>query len=601
MLKSLKIIIAISCGFAAYFIGKEMLSMPLWGDWTLYLFLTSWAFVLTGCSFFISSLSNSGKLILYSLLSGVLLWLGFPPMTYSPLMFVALLPMLYVEQSISLSYNKIARWEVFKFAFVTFLTWNILSTWWVANSSIIAGILALIANSALLCIPWVMFHATKHRLGAKWGYTSLIFYWMAFEFVHLRWDFSWTWLNLGNAFASTPSLIQWYDVTGYSGGSLWILVVNVLAFTFILHRYELSMRIHWVDLKRIWIPLLIIAIPIIISFSESAYFDSYEKGLTQKTVEVAVIQPNYEPHYKKFSIPDAEQLPHFLALTKGAIKPTTDYVVYPETSFDNIEQHQFEQHPIIQSLHAFADSTPHLKMVMGLGSYYIYGMNEVRAGTVHHDERSGLDYEALNSAEQITAHSHEVPHYVKSKLVPGIEELPYFQYLGFLAPLTESFGGTAGSLAIGKPDVFWDENHKIAVAPLICYESIFGEFVTEHVRKGANLLFIVTNDGWWDDTPGYKQHLQFASLRAIETRRYIARSANTGSSAFIDPKGNILQATSYGKDAAIYATLPIRTGETWYVRLGDVLARIAVFSSLIIWIWSFLQVFFIKKNNNKEK
>ncbi len=595
-MKNLKIIVAIACAFTAVFIAVELVRLKFWGDWALYLFLSSWVCLLTIWSFFISPLSNSDKLIGYSVLSGLLLWLGFPPTTYSPLMFVALLPMLYVEQSISLSYPKMVRWEVFKFAFISIFTWNILSTWWVANSSIIAGIVAMIANSALMCIPFVLFHATKHRLGPKWGYTALITYWMAFEFVHLRWDFSWTWLNLGNAFASTPQLVQWYDVTGYSGGSLWILVVNILAFTFILHRYELSMRIHWVDLKRIWIPLLIIFIPILISFIESSHFDALEKteSLTRKNAEVVAVQPNYEPHYEKFSLPESEQLPRFLSLTKNAITPNTDYVLYPETSFNGIVQNRFEDFPLIRELHTFADSTPHLKIVTGLGSYYLYAPNEKRAETVRHDGQ-GNDYENLNSAEQITAHSLVVPHYVKSKLVPGIEELPYFQYLGFLSPLTESFGGTAGSLAIGKPDVFWNETHSTGVAPLICYESIFGEFTTEHVKLGANLLFIVTNDGWWDNTPGFKQHLQFASLRAIETRRYVARSANTGSSAFIDAKGNILQATEYGKTTAIRASLPLRSGQTWYVRFGDVLARIAVALSILILLWSWISPRFFQK------
>lgn len=595
-LKNLKIILAISFAFTAFFIGKELRSMPLWGYWSFYFLLSVWAFVVTCWSFFISPLSNSDKLLGYSVLGGFLLFLGFPPMASSPLLFVALLPLLYIEQYIALSYDRAVRWQVFKFSFVGIFTWNLLTTWWVANSSMTAGIVALIANSLLLCIPWVLFHDTKHRLGQVWGYTSLVFYWLAFEYVHLRWDFSWTWLNLGNGFASTPALIQWYDVTGYSGGSLWILVVNILAFSFCLHRKELSMRIHWVDFKRVWIPLVIIFIPIVISYLEGSYVDSLEKAAvkTQKTAEVVAIQPNYEPHYQKFSIPDLEQLPHFLALTKQKITKNTDYVVYPETSFDNIEQHKFDNYPIIQQLHAFADSTPHLKMVMGLGSYYLYELNEPRAATAHHDENSGIDYEALNSAEQITAHQKDVPHYVKAKLVPGIEQLPYFNYLGFLAPLTESFGGTAGSLAIGKPDVFWNETHTVAVAPLICYESIFGEYVTNHIKKGANLLFIVTNDGWWDNTPGYRQHLQFASLRAIETRRYIARSANTGSSAFIDPCGRILQATAYNKTDAIRANLPIRTGETWYVRYGDVLARIAVLGSILLLSWSFIKKYIVK-------
>ena len=151
MQTSFKIITALSCAIAAYFIGKEMAHIPLWGYWTFYLLLTSWAAVLTVWSFFISRMTNKNKLVGYSVAGGVLLWLGFPPMHTAPyLMFVGLLPMLYVEQSISLSHEKTAKWEVFKFAFVGFLTWNILATWWVANSSLVAGITANIANSLIV-------------------------------------------------------------------------------------------------------------------------------------------------------------------------------------------------------------------------------------------------------------------------------------------------------------------------------------------------------------------------------------------------------------------------------------------------------------------
>ena len=126
--------------------------------------------------------------------------------------------------------------------------------------------------------------------------------------------------------------------------------------------------------------------------------------------------------------------------------------------------------------------------------------------------------------------------YHKAKLVPGVETLPSF--LNFMGKWFEDFGGISGTLGRDserKVFVPWDNHFK--AAPIICYESIFGDYITEYVRKGANILTIITNDGWWGNTPGYKQHMNYARLRAIETRKWVARSANTGISCFIDPVG----------------------------------------------------------------
>ena len=122
----------------------------------------------------------------------------------------------------------------------------------------------------------------------------------------------------------------------------------------------------------------------------------------------------------------------------------------------------------------------------------------------------------------------------------------------------------------------------LGVAPVICYESVFGEYTTGYVKNGANALFIVTNDGWWDNTAGHKQHLLFASLRAIETRRPIARSANTGISCLINQRGDILQPTEYDEAATVKGTLLFNDTITFYVRYGDLIGRLAGFISILL-------------------
>jgi apolipoprotein N-acyltransferase len=119
------------------------------------------------------------------------------------------------------------------------------------------------------------------------------------------------------------------------------------------------------------------------------------------------------------------------------------------------------------------------------------------------------------------------------------------------------------------------------IAPVICYESVFGEYIANHIRDGAGAIFIITNDGWWKNTNGYKHHLSYASLRAIETRRPVIRSANTGISCFIDIRGEIILKTEWWVPSVIKSKFNYENRLTPYVRFGDYLLYIACVISIL--------------------
>jgi apolipoprotein N-acyltransferase len=111
--------------------------------------------------------------------------------------------------------------------------------------------------------------------------------------------------------------------------------------------------------------------------------------------------------------------------------------------------------------------------------------------------------------------------------------------------------------------------------------------VGDYIDKGANMIAIITNDGWWDNSPGYKQHQQYAILRAIETRKFIARSANTGISCFIHPDGTVTQPTDWWVPAVIKENIIISAGETFYVRHGDYIAYAFKYIGYILLVYAF--------------
>jgi apolipoprotein N-acyltransferase len=179
-------------------------------------------------------------------------------------------------------------------------------------------------------------------------------------------------------------------------------------------------------------------------------------------------------------------------------------------------------------------------------------------------------------------------------LVPGVETLPRF--LLFLAPVFEKFGGSTGGYA-RQPDrtPVRTKNHFI-IAPAICYESIYGEYLSRYMQKGANIIAIITNDGWWGNTPGYQQHLAYARLRAIETRRWVVRSANTGISCFISPEGTIYEAQPWWQEAAAKMSVSSTNHSTIFVQWGDWISKIALVASVL-----FIAGFFVQRINVKRK
>ena len=163
------------------------------------------------------------------------------------------------------------------------------------------------------------------------------------------------------------------------------------------------------------------------------------------------------------------------------------------------------------------------------------------------------------------------------------------------------FGGATSSLGIDKErKVFVNQFNKAKVAPIICYESIYGEFVTDYVKNGANLLAIMTNDSWWGSTDGHRQLLLYGNLRAIENRRAIVRSANSGISAFVNQRGDIMKSLPYGEQGALNGTILLNSELTFYAKYGDVLARIALLIMGIILAYTLAQKLLYKKKKKKS-
>jgi apolipoprotein N-acyltransferase len=557
--------------------GWQMLRMPLWGYWPLPFMLGVWGMLLSLLAGRMLRQADDLRHLGLATLSGVLLWLGFPDMPFTPLIFMAFIPLLLVEEDQQLRYGRRSLVRVGFYAFHAFFLWNVLSTFWVANTAFVAGIFANWVNSLLMTIPLLAYHWLRHTARDRFRWASLMVFWMMFEFNHLNWDLTWPFLSLGNALAQYPSWVQWYSYTGMLGGTVWILLVQILLYPGVLCGYRGQ---GWRK-AAFWPGVLAFALPLAISLG--IWFTWQEEGTP---VEVAIVQPNFEPHYEKFNLSQQAQQDRFLSLSREVLGPDTRYLVFPETAFGGFDLKGLEERPEMRALRALLDSFPECALITGVDPYRFLEQGEDSPAKRPYlrGPADTLWWEASNMAIQFGA-GQPVQTYLKGKLVPGAEIFPYRWLFFFMEPLVDQLGGSLQGLRRSEQRKAFVHPEGHRVGPVICYESVFGEYSNGYIREGAQALAIITNDGWWDDTPGHRQHLAIGTLRAIETRREIMRSANTGISCLINQRGQVRQATRYEEAASFRGTLMLRDGLTFYARWGDYLGRMGGGLALILMLY----------------
>lgn len=522
------------------------------------------------------------KYIFLSLISALLLSISWPTYGIPFFIFFAFVPLLLMEQEIS-KFSKIHKkgWAVFGLTYLAFFIWNVVTTGWLyhaknpdGNNSLLAVAIPVIVNSLLMSLVFQLYYWYKKVRGTYFGLVFFVAIWISFERFHLNWEFTWPWLNLGNAFSEYPQLIQWYDTIGATGGSFWILLINVFAF-YTLRIWQAG-RIRKDLVKNISILVAIIVLPLLISIYK---YNSYQEKPVGE-VTTLLLQPKLDPYTEKYSKDSLQILAELLSLAEENSKTKVDFFIAPETAFPgngSLSENGFNKSTSIAIAKEFLGKHPQSIFLTG-ASTHKFLFDEADTEDYSTKIQEGVWVNSYNSALQIIP-NQEVEVYHKAKLVPGVEIFPYIRYLKpILGDAMLDFGGANSSLGIDKErKVFSNTFNKAKMAPIICYESIYGEYVTDYVKNGANLLAIMTNDSWWDNTEGHKQLLSYARLRAIETRREIVRAANSGISAHINARGDILQDTFYDDRTALLVKANLLEEKSIYTKIGDLISRIAIF------------------------
>lgn len=521
------------------------------------------------------------KNILLSLFSGLVLWIAWPPTHYTTfLLFVGLAPMLVAIENIINSDLKKKGKKVFATAFIGFFVWNTLCIFWVYNAlkmigEVVAVPVSLIPYSLgplLMATACWLYYRLRLKINRGWSLFGLVCFWIGYEYLHQSWDLAFPWMTLGNGFAVSHQWVQWYQYTGVYGGTVWIWILNILVFLIYINLREGKNK----QLRPRLVSAFVILLIAPLSFSLYTYYNYREQT---NPSNIVVVQPNIDPYAKENSIPAQVQLGVLMHLSDSIGQKNTEFFIWPETAIpDEMNEDNIRTNPYFLQAQHFLSKYKNGNLLTGAETYKFY--NTQQTPTATYDPQGKIYFDSFNAALNIE-NSAEVQFYHKSKLVPGAEAMPFGSALSFMKPIFAHLGGVTGGYGRQKdPGVFYSQSG-IGVTPAVCYETIWGEWIARSVKQGSQFIAIITNDGWWENTAGKDQHLDYAKLRAIETRRWVCRSANTGISAFINQRGDIVQQTKWWVKTAIKQNINLNSELTFYVLHGDYLAITASFLAVI--------------------
>ncbi len=483
-----------------------------------------------------------GPAVASSIISGALLVLSLPKPDLYPLAWIALVPLLVLlgaAQSLARTVLVSYIAGVVFFSGTFYWITETMVTYGGLSSPLAVGVGALFALSYALY--FVLFALAVHFVIKKFGTAGLLFsapLWVTMEWLRAVLFSGFPWMLSGYALVPYAGILQLVVWTGVYGLSFLATLVNSLVAYSILQRSKVYAGAAAAIVLLAWfLPIL-------------------GKTSSADTVPVRLVQTNIsldQPWQK----PDSDQLLDELATlsTRDTGKPKL--VVWPETPapfYLNVDA-------------AFRDRMQNI--ARKLGAYFLVGYIDA-AGEG-----------PSNSAGLLSPEGTQLTRYDKIHLVPFGEYVPFKRLLFFAESLTRQVGefipGT--EYTISQMD-----GHKISTA--ICYESIFPDLVRRFVKKGSELIVVITNDGWFGQSSAPYQHLRMGVVRSVENRRWMVRTANTGISAIIDPYGKIEAETAIGVRTILDGTAQFRTDRTFYTEYGDVFAYLNVLASVALLIWA---------------
>ncbi len=480
------------------------------------------------------------KLILF-LLGSLLLLLTQYPFYFFPASLIALVPLLFITKNLNKS-------KAFLISFLSALPFFFIHLNWLYNLDVgkSLGILLtvgvsimIILRTILFSIWFIAFRNSKNPI--VFGISFTIYEWIISYWLF---DLALPWANY---FYTSLGFLTYAQIASVFGS-------HFITFSLITFNYALYLSIQR-KLKLLPYSIFILFIIIFGIFWQN--FKIKEDGY----IKVAVIQPNVLPRYAYDINEWKETRSAFFELVDSLKDKDFDILVLSESAIPGIYPSNYWNYELV------------MYMLKTLKKPILFG--NARAENGHY----------YNTAILVDTNGRILDYYDKVHIVPFGENLPFYEYLpNFIRNLDLGQGDYKKGNRF-KPIAF--KNYKVGV--MICYESIFPEISRAFVNNGANVLFVITNDGWFGPSFGPREHYLFSKLRAIETGKYIVRSAKTGISAIIDNKGNVRREIVLFQRGYFIENVPVNNFRTIYSYVGE------------IWIFVLIALLFTFKISNNGK
>lgn len=538
-------------------------------------------------------------------MTGLLLGLSFPPLPFSLLAFVGFVPIFLILE------KKPKR--PFLLIYLSFSVYHLITNWWLGSWQpdadpylMISGIAVWLVHPFFFILPFILFRIVRKRTSFEFSILLFPFIWTVFEWMRTFGDIAYPWLTIGYTQVYNIYWIQFIDITGIFGASFFIVLFNSLVLILIKKIQENKLLPEPSDLFKIQgikpiliIIISIIALPYIYGFFKINQYN-FDKIKTRNSIaRIGVVQGNINP-WRKWETSTLDQIFLHRDIQDSLIKAVgmLDLVVWPETA---ITFHSIE----LNSEYSFDFLLDNLirnriSLFSGFADIVFLKPGEkISATSKKYLGDESKYYNSFNSAivlnyNPVTTKNPQIYH--KMRLTPFGERVPYVEQMKFALKWLE-WGVGISSWSIGteqKNLIVENPEKKFRIAPIICIESVFPDFVRNFSKLGADVFCIITNDGWYDNTFGPEQHYQIAVARAIENRKFIVRSANTGVSGVIQPNGmSLIKAPQY-QSIAFASEVPLMKELTFYALSGDWLPFMCCFVLFVAIIYSIIK-FYVKK------
>ncbi len=487
----------------------------------------------------------------YILLVSLLLALSFPPF---PLGFLA--PAAF---AVFLAYldDKTPRTS-FRLGYLLGLFWGALTLFWIAASTVPGAILAITINALHYAFVWWVYALIRQR-NRNLALTVLPFLWVGAEYLRIFTDIRFNWLTLAYTQTYYRPFIQIADRTGFLGISFVVVLIGILLY--LAYRHRQAWRWAYLALAAVIVILLL--------WYGQQRIDKLEQR-SYPLIRAGLVQPDVDPYEKWSPSFQSAAFEMLMDASRNMLAQQPQLIVWPETATPFYLRNETE---IIGRMNRFLDSS-RVWLLTGTPDYRYFPAEK--------------DYHTYNAAFFFRPGKPGFSSYNKMALVPASESMPFKETFPFLRKLNvgggDFFPGDSfkvfrfeAGLQTGK---FYKNGYRpdkqtsrkkipVGLSAIICYESVFPQFARQFVQNGANLLAIITNDGWFGLTSGPYQHEQYAVYRAIENRTSIIRCANTGISTFITPTGKMLERAGLNTRKNLVEYVPVNAGKSFYTRYGD--------------------------------